>query len=75
MHEFLRLVGRFVSRCLPELYGLRKGFIDFEGIPWPLFPDSTRAAAIREINLLLNFFAFLSGEINLLARKREVRNR
>ena len=47
VQELLRLVGRLVGRCLPELFGLRKGFIDLEGTPWPLFPNSTRAAAIE----------------------------
>ncbi len=64
-----------------ELYGLREGFIHFKGTSWPLFPDSTRAAAvkIRVVHRLLYVLAFLSGEINLIARwskaydrKREV---
>ncbi len=47
VQELLRFVGRLVGRCLPELYGLRKGFIDLKGTPWLLFPNSTRAAAVE----------------------------
>ena len=70
VQEFLQLVGRLVGRCLPELYGLRKGFINLEGTSWPLFPDSTRAAAIEVwvIHYCLALIAFLSGAINLLAQ-------
>ena len=65
------VVGDLVGRRLPKLYGLWQGFVNLEGSPWPLLPDSTRAAAI-EIGVVhfAYAFPFLSGEINLLEQKR-----
>ncbi len=47
MQEFLRLISGFVRTTLPELYGLRQGFVDFKRTAWPILPCPLTATAIK----------------------------